>query len=298
MTYNVRVRSLGVLVVVVGCALGCSRATEADAAKRMPKPPPSASADISDNVRIDVEIDGKPAPRIDAASLAQTKPDFVEGDKRAWKLASLVGEGASRPGATLSVTGERGLVVTMPAPKTSADPVPVLVVTRRGETVAALTKPTDPFPAYHGHGGMLHRPGDPLPRISAVSKVSVAFAEPEPSAQHVTLRAEIAGRPAETWGLDRFARVPRWGDAGAARDAWSLRDVAHTLVGPKARVVAVRGGGKRKVIERSEWDDLGRTPLLRPNREEQMKFRWIEKNGALGEAEVKQVDAVEIDPGS
>ncbi|MBL8610976.1 MAG: hypothetical protein JNL38_26780, partial [Myxococcales bacterium] len=144
-------RSLGVLFAVAfACApaLGCSRASEADAAKRMPKPPPAASAEISDNVRIEVEIDGKPAPRIDAAALAKTKPDFVEGDKRAWRLASLLGEGASGPGATFSVTGERGLVVTMPAPKSPTDPVPVLVVTRRGETVAALASASDPFPAY------------------------------------------------------------------------------------------------------------------------------------------------------
>jgi hypothetical protein len=282
------------VAVAASSCLACTKPSDDANAKRMPKPPPPPSGEVVSALVIDVDVDGKPAPRIDAALLARTKPDFEAGEKRAWKLAALLGPAAERPGATISVTGEGGVIVTMPTPKTPTDPVPVLVVTRRGETVGALVKPSDPFPAYHGQGGMLHRPGDPLPRIVNVTKVTLFVIEPDhPPTQHLSVRVQIAGKPDAVWTMEAFAKVPHWGDGGM-RDAWSLRDVAKTLVGPKARVTAVAGGGKRKAIEKAEWDDAKRTPLLRPNREEQLKFRWIEKDGALGEAEVKQVDALEI----
>jgi hypothetical protein len=47
------------------------------------------------------------------------------------------------------------------------------MLTRRGDIVALLVDPADPFPSYHGQGRRLGRPGDPMPRIAGVKKIRV-----------------------------------------------------------------------------------------------------------------------------
>jgi hypothetical protein len=49
----------------------------------------------------------------------------------------------------------------------------VLYLTRRGEMAAAVIDSADPFPDYHGQGGRLRRPGDPLPRVLPVSELRI-----------------------------------------------------------------------------------------------------------------------------
>jgi hypothetical protein len=39
-----------------------------------------------------------------------------------------------------------------------------------------MVAPGDPFPAYHGQGRRLSRPGDPLPRVGGVTRIRVYLA--------------------------------------------------------------------------------------------------------------------------
>jgi hypothetical protein len=164
-----------VAIAVPWVLSACTKASESQDAKRMPKPPPVASAEPSAPVRIDVEIDGKPAPTIDAARLAAVKPDFEDDERRAWKIVTLLGPAADRDGVSITVTGEKGLALVAKPPRAKTDPVPVLTTNRRGDPHFALVPADEPFPAYHGRGGRLARPGDPLPRISGVTRISVSM---------------------------------------------------------------------------------------------------------------------------
>jgi hypothetical protein len=165
-----------VVLTLALVAAGCQKASESSDAKRMPKPPPSASAEPSEKVHIDVEVDGAPGPAIDSAKLASVPPDFKDDEHRAWKMTTLLGASADRQGAVIAATGEKDVTILLPRAKSKTDPVPVLTVNRRGEVFATLVAPDDPFPPYHGRGGRLARPGDPLPRVSGVKRIVVARA--------------------------------------------------------------------------------------------------------------------------
>jgi hypothetical protein len=131
----------------------------------MPKlPPPPHAALVSP---ISVSIAGQNAPVIDAARLAALKPDFQDEEHRAWRLSTLLGDHA-----LYAITGENDVMVQFRrAPE--KEPQPALMLTRRGEPVALLIDPTDPFPSYHGQGRRLGRPGDPMPRIAGVKQIRV-----------------------------------------------------------------------------------------------------------------------------
>jgi hypothetical protein len=167
-------RTATLLVLVVSCC-ACSRASDSAEAKRLPKPPPSASAAPSTSLHIDVTIDGAPAPPIDAARLASTPPDFTSDEHRAWRASTLLGAAADRAGATITATGEKGVAIAMHPPAGASDPIPVITVNRRGDVIAALVSKDDPFPDYHGRGGRLSRPGDPLPHLAGITKIVVSF---------------------------------------------------------------------------------------------------------------------------
>ncbi|MEO6418172.1 MAG: hypothetical protein ABIP39_02105 [Polyangiaceae bacterium] len=165
---------LNSLIFVVLCAMpSCTKASESGDAKRMPKPPPSPSAEVTGTLRISVLVDDQPMPPIDAARLAATKADFEDDDRRAWKMVTLLGAAAGRDGVAIAVTGAKGLTLVARPTKNPADPIPVLMTSRRGEAHFALVPAGEPFPAYHGRGGQLNRPGDPLPRISGVTEIRV-----------------------------------------------------------------------------------------------------------------------------
>jgi hypothetical protein len=156
---------------------GCQRSGEPpplNEGKRMPKAPPPPDGGIPPELSIAVELNGKPAPPIDARKLESTPPDYVQGPLRAWDIRSLLGPGGKDllPGTLIAVTGEQGITVDLPI-FSGREEVPVLTITRRGELVAALVSRTDPFPAYHGQGGRLERPGDPLPRVGEVTRIRV-----------------------------------------------------------------------------------------------------------------------------
>jgi hypothetical protein len=158
--------------LIAGLGGGCQKASDATQAKRMPQPPPAREISVPDGLHIEVVIAGKDAPAIDAARLRAATPDFVDSERRAWKLATLVGGAAPGTDFVINGTPSAGLVLTQPASAT--EPQPVLMLNRRGDLVATMASPSAPFPPFHGAGGRLGRPGDATPHIPGVVRIVVA----------------------------------------------------------------------------------------------------------------------------
>ena len=119
----------------------------------------------------------------------------------------------------------------------------------------------------------------------------------EDSGVPLKLDAKI-GTATKTWGRDALDRVPRFtvGTDGADREMWSLRELAHTLVGPTARVVAVIGPRETRRVDAAAWADATRTPILHTTRRGTLKFRWADKDGKWADVEVVDVSRLEIEP--
>ena len=109
-----------------------------------------------------------------------------------------------------------------------------------------------------------------------------------------------AGKPDATWTADDFAKVPKMAGTandGEARDTWSIRELAHQLVGPNARVTAVIGeGGTKVAIDEAKWTAADSTPILHSTRRGTLKFRYADKTGAWGDTIAKEVTGLEIQP--
>jgi hypothetical protein len=143
------------------------------------------------------------------------------------------------------------------------------------------------------------RPLLALLAIAACSKGSASAPPPEPApAQAVSplsLEVRIDGT-ATKWTEASFEHVPRIegkASSGETRDTWSLRDFAHAAAGDHARVTAVIGD-VRKEIDEAAWSDPARTPIIHRTRRGWLKFRWADQTGKWGDAEVKDVSALEI----
>jgi hypothetical protein len=155
-------------------AVGCQKASDTSDAKRRPNPPPTvAPVDPPAGLRIPVEIDGKPAAPIDAARLRALPPDFQDSERRAWRFVTLLGPTATAEDHEVAAVGEDNVAVLFPRPSSATDPQPVLMINRRGDVIATLLSPSAPFPAYHGEGGRLGRPGDPRPHVAPVARLRI-----------------------------------------------------------------------------------------------------------------------------
>jgi hypothetical protein len=172
-------------LVVAALAMlgGCSKSSDVNEARRMPKLSPADSANVPVNVKIAVDVDGQAASPIDAQRLSATAPDFRDAQRRAWKLSGLIGSIAQGALVEIAIVGSDGVAVTFPRPASANDPQPVLMENRRGEIVATMVAPAAPFPAYHNEGGRLHRPGDSTPRVEHVTAIRVRThpAQPQPT---------------------------------------------------------------------------------------------------------------------
>jgi hypothetical protein len=113
----------------------------------------------------------------------------------------------------------------------------------------------------------------------------------------LSLAVSVHGQAA-VWTQEAFDRVAKYtkGTDGEARDVWSLRELVHQLVGPKARAVAVTGEEGTKAIDAAAWADETTTPLLHTTRRGTLKFRWADANGKWGESGVRDVTKIEIAP--
>lgn len=120
---------------------------------------------------------------------------------------------------------------------------------------------------------------------------------PDDRGAPLALEARV-GATSATWTKPSFDKVARYtqGTDGEGRDVWSLRELAHTLVGPTARVVAIIGPEGSKRLDRTSWNDATRTPILHTTRRGTLKFRWANPAGTWGDTEVTDVARLEIEP--
>lgn len=148
----------------------CAKASPEGDKKQWQESPPPNAVTIPAGLSIAVEVDGTAGAPITSESLGSTKPDFVDDDHRAWRIPTLVT--AAGMDATVEATSPSGVAVKFALP-TPDGLEPVLFLTRRGEVIVAALDPKNPFPRYHGQGSRLRRPGDSMPRVAPVTKLSI-----------------------------------------------------------------------------------------------------------------------------
>jgi len=143
-------------------ALSC-RGDEPNEERQLPQLQPPPTVEIPRDLQLPISVDGKPARALDAARLKANKPDYTDDERSAWRLDALFRSEMPTGHARIAAFQQNGLSLALDVP--AKDAVPVLLLNRRGQIVLTLVDPTSPFPGYHGHGGRLARPGDPLPHI-------------------------------------------------------------------------------------------------------------------------------------
>jgi hypothetical protein len=157
------------LVVIAGAA--CSRASDELDSKRAPATPPPRDVQVSESLHIDVTIDGVAATPLTAQALRGVTPDFADAERRGWWIATLIPKAANAK--VVVAEGPSGVGLRLEAPS-GPGLAPALLLTRRGEIIVGAIDPADPFPRYHGQGGRLKRLGDPMPRLSPVSRLLIS----------------------------------------------------------------------------------------------------------------------------
>jgi hypothetical protein len=83
--------------------------------------------------------------------------------------------------------------------------------------------------------------------------------------------------------------------------AWSLRDVAVTLVDGKARIASLADAtGRVSTLSDAAWNDATRVPVVRLNQRGVWKFDWIDAatKKTLGEGSLRNVARLSIERGS
>ncbi|HUJ60099.1 MAG TPA: hypothetical protein VLX92_16450 [Kofleriaceae bacterium] len=162
-------------VAIALVVVACSRSDSGDSKQWQTSPPPD-KIDVPDALTIAVEVDGAARPPITAATLRTIKPDFVDTERRAWLVPTLVAD-AAPPGTTVEAIAPSGVSLKVTHP-TGDGLEPVLFLTRRGEVIVSTIDPKDPFPQYHGRGGRLHRAGDSQPHLAPVAKLAITHPRP------------------------------------------------------------------------------------------------------------------------
>jgi hypothetical protein len=163
-----------VLVLGLGLAGACSRASNEGQAKQWQEAPPPKEVTVPAGLSIAVSVDGADKAAITSDVLAKLKPDFIDDEHRAWRIPTLVPD-AAPTGSLVEATSPSGVAVKFTRP-TPEGLEPVLFLTRRGEVIVAALDPKDPFPRYHGQGSRLRRPGDSMPRVNPVAKLAITRA--------------------------------------------------------------------------------------------------------------------------
>lgn len=294
-------------------ALGCKKPSESVETKPLPKPEPTATPAPAKGT-IALQNHGKGHRLLDGTQLSTMKPDYEDEEHRAFKLERFFPDAGADE---YSVTGEKGVRVVLPVPHKPEDPIPVLAINRKGDVVASMLSGSAPFPEYHGKGGRLSRPGDPLPhlvgvtRVNAVAQGEVHDKPPEPrdaggeemdaaAAEH-KIEVRLGGATLATWTLESLAdthKIQERGAAKGARDTWSLRELVSGKAPKNARVTGLFGRGGRKLpLSQKDWNDSAKIPVLRINRRGEFKFQWMRGDGGAADGdELRDVRGIELSP--
>jgi hypothetical protein len=158
------------LIALLATAGACSRASNESDKKQWQEQPPPKEVTVPAGLSIGVAVQGAEKPPITSELLEKTKPDFTDSEHRAWRIPTLIPD--ATPGSSVEAASSTGVAVTFGEP-TPDGREPVLFLTRRGEVIVAAVDPKDPFPRFHVQGARLKRPGDTMPRVTAVTKLSI-----------------------------------------------------------------------------------------------------------------------------
>jgi len=277
--------ALGVILVV--SALGCSKPGDDSQAKRTPIPEPAPNALVPNAWSIPLEVDNAEVRTLDSSILQKTPPDFEDQDRHAWRLDKILSDSEFPLGSLIEAIGDDGVGISMRRQQSPGAPVPVLVLTRRGEIVAAAVKGSDPFPDYHGQGGRLRRPGDPFPRLLSplarlrVSSKGTSHAPVAAPASIEALQIQIGESPATVISKSVLASLPSStvvGDSGNSKTVWNVRDIVSATAGEKAVLVEVQGEDT-VTIDATMWANTALQPVLQMNRRGQLKYEWTQGAG-------------------
>ena len=282
----------------------CSKPGDDSDAKRTPIPEPAPDVAIPGAWSVPLEV-GKAEVRVlDAKALIGLKPDFADDERKAWRLDKLLSESEFPLGALIEAIGSDGVGIAMRRQKSPDAPVPVIVLTRRGDIVAAAIKASDPFPDYHGQGGRLKRPGDPLPRlISPLARLRVSNSDSGATADAPAtiedLRIQIGDNPGNRIPPSILESVPSStvvGDSGNKKTLWNVRDLVHASAGESAVLIAV-SGEETVEVSAEQWANMSVRPILQLNRRGQLKFQWQDAEGkgdAEGQVSVHSVRLLKV----
>lgn len=281
--------------------VACSKPGEDSQAKRSPIPEPPPGATVPKDLSVPVESAGAVVHTITSSVLSEKDPDFKDEERQAWRLDTLLGETHFPKGSVLEAEGSDGVGISMHHPEAEDDPLPVIVLTRRGEVVAAIVKASDPFPDYHGQGGRLHRPGDPMPRLlTPLVKLRVlpAAAVATGGAPNMgNLSLKIGDNPPNKISAKLIASLPSskvMGDSGNERTRWNLRDLVKAAGGEKASLTKVVGDGEAE-ISAEQWANAKLRPVLQENRRGELKFHWLDsESNALEEGSIRAVQLLQM----
>lgn len=281
--------------------LACSKPGADSEAKRSPIPEPPPGATLPTELAIPVERGGEVVLTIRAETLKKRSADFQDEERQAWRLDKLLDESKFPKGAVLEAEGSDGVGISMHRPENDQSPLPVLMLTRRSEVVAAIVKASDPFPNYHGQGGRLHRPGDPMPRLlTPVTRLRISVgsgAATNQSPNMGSLNLQIGDALLTKISAKLIAELPSskvMGDSGGERTRWNLRDLVKAAGGEEAVLVKVVGDGEAE-ISAEHWKNSALRPVLQENRRGELKFYWLDsESNAQEEGSVRSVRLLQM----
>jgi hypothetical protein len=268
-------------------------ALSAPACRGCGEAPGAPSSTVPENLRVPIELEGAEVMVLDAKRLTATPADFTEGDRRAWRLRTLLGELWSRPGLAIEVVQRDGVRAAFAAAPDAEGREIVFGWNREGGARVGVAAPSEPFPSFHGRGGNRGRGGESgrardVERIVLTTKAKGAGGEASArqpiEAAAIDLAITIDGAAAGSWKRDDFAKVRTLAlpaeDGEGTRDAWPLRELATALVGPGARLESATGDeGRALTIGKADWDDPSRAPTLRASRRGALKLVWLGADG-------------------
>lgn len=234
--------------------------------------PSTASPDVA---AVSVERPNQPPFVIDAKLLASHPPDVRDSEWQGWKLRTLVPNwNADDLVDTIDDEGFRAPLLR--AGESAGDTEPMFLLGPDGETRVIRVDPKKPITAHKGESRKDAGKTRHIAKIVFVDAASDAgVAGPGISLKVLNGAAESTWTRADLSKVKPIVLMSKDGDG--ERDAWNLRDLATTLVGPNAAVTeAVGEGGQTLKISPAKWKDAALTPVLRSNRRGRLKVVWLD----------------------
>jgi hypothetical protein len=110
------------------------------------------------------------------------------------------------------------------------------------------------------------------------------------------LEVVLNGKQVSSWTPSQIASAPAitmTNQNGEQKSAWQLKALARSLVGAKARIVALDSDDDRVAIDEHAWNDPSRTLVIKLSHRGEYKAHWV-AGGVADDAFLKGVRRVEV----